>query len=66
VDDVRVCDAMQVAESTLEQVAPVKEDLELKLLLWNSQAEFEKLATEWRSCQFDSLDVAAMEEVMAQ
>jgi hypothetical protein len=55
-----------VAESTLEQVAPVKEDLELKLLLWNSQAEFEKLATEWRSCQFDSLDVAAMEEVMAQ
>lgn len=47
-------------------MATVKEDLDLKLLLWNSQAEFDKLATDWRSCQFDSLNVAAMEEVVGQ
>lgn len=55
-----------MAESRLEEIATVKEDLELKQLLWNSQAAFEQLATEWRSCQFDRLDVAAMEEAVAQ
>lgn len=57
---------MQVSESRLEELSTVKEDLELKLLLWNSQGAFEKLVGEWRSCQFESLDVAAMEEVVAQ
>lgn len=55
-----------MSESRLEELADVKEDLELKLLLWNSQAAFDKLATEWCSCQFEGLDVAAMEEVVAQ
>lgn len=58
--------SVQVAESRLEEMATVREDLELKLLLWDSQAEFDKLATGWRSGQFDSLDVGAMEEVVAQ
>lgn len=53
-------------ESRLEELASVKEDLDLKLLLWKSSAAFEQLATEWRSCQFDGLDVAAMEEVVAE
>ena len=44
----------------------VKDDLELKLLLWNSQAEFDALAASWRAAQFDGLDVAAIEEVVAQ
>lgn len=61
-----VFDVVQVAESRLDEVAAVQEDLELKLLLWNNQAEFEQLAATWRSVQFDGLDVAAMEEVVAQ
>lgn len=55
-----------MSESRLEELSAVKEDLELKLLLWNSQAAFDKVAAEWRSCQFESLDVAAMEEIVAQ
>lgn len=57
---------VQVVESRLEEVAVVKEDLELKLLLWSRRDSFEKLATGWRSAQFDSLDVAAIEEVVGQ
>jgi hypothetical protein len=57
---------MQVAESRLEEIATVKEELELKQLLWSSQAAFDQLTMEWRSCHFDSLNVAAMEEAVAQ
>lgn len=60
------CMCLQVSESRLEELPVVKEDLELKLLLWNSQAAFDKLAAEWRSCQFEGLDVTSMEEVVAQ
>jgi hypothetical protein len=47
-------------------VGIVQGDLELKLLLWNCQESFEKLAAGWGSCQFDTLDVAAMDATVAQ
>lgn len=56
----------QVAESRIEELAPVKEDLELKLLLWNSRAELAQLVAGWKGCRFDALDVSAMEELVAR
>lgn len=57
---------MQVSLTRMEEMAGVKDDLELKLLLWESRDTFDAITAGWRSAQFDSLDVTAIEEVIAQ
>jgi hypothetical protein len=56
----------QVAESTVEDLAAVQDDVALKLSLWTSSAEFEDVVAGWRGCHFEALDLASMEESMAR
>jgi hypothetical protein len=56
----------QVAESTVEDLAAVQDDVALKLSLWTSSAEFEDVVAGWRGCHFEALDLAGMEETMAR
>jgi hypothetical protein len=57
---------VQVAESTVEDLAAVQDDVALKLSLWTSSAEFEDVVAGWRGCHFDALDLASMEETVAR
>ncbi|WIA13579.1 hypothetical protein OEZ85_007146 [Tetradesmus obliquus] len=56
----------KVAESTVEDLAAVQDDVALKLSLWTSSAEFEDVVAGWRGCHFEALDLATMEETMAR
>lgn len=57
---------MQVAESQVEDLSVVQEDVALKLSLWNSSAEFETVVAEWKAANFESLDLAQMEETITR
>lgn len=57
---------LQVAESKVEDLPAVQEDVALKLSLWTSSAEFEDIVTAWRGSHFEALDLTGMEETMAR
>jgi dynein heavy chain len=57
---------LQLGESAVEALDDTADEVSLKLALWQGSAEFASLTESWRGCQFEALDLPAMEEAVAR
>jgi hypothetical protein len=61
-----VCVHSQLGESAVEALDDTADEVALKLALWQGSAEFASLTESWRGCQFEALDLPAMEEAVVR